>query len=545
MLLRYQHPNFGGNLQLALRNLGLEKDFDRYPLLVKFNWLRPAFHVPIPDSWFANWKNYPFHPATQEQDEAHWADEYDASWRFDEKEIGIDEWFIHPFFRRGSNRSHFLDHAAKPDAERDWSLLHLSEFAKFVPAMDYFYDWQLLRFADIVHGAKRRHPHFWKPGSHDFLVKYARDVSREEFDVHVGNSRWDRWEKAFAWVAHFIAFRDVFEQHALWTLSPQRSSNSPLFDATATTLQNQRRQGAIGLMQWLNVTESDLENALKTSFLELASDWRFLKFDQTADKLPLWRKLQQYVSAAIQWLSLATGKPIYHYLDKFYYPPFYNDIWERLEHVLPYPLWRAAREASAFIRESVKPYESRGISFQSSDEISPARFVELGESVDSLDAYVEAMGRIVDESTHRNNDDPFRLRSRATWYRIMAISADVFLRAAKQKANRQSANGMRGVVDVLGYDGHKWKSQKEVIEKTISSIPGRLESAATGIRKAQSHDELVIAFAIAFYFARNTLTHDFSGDIDFLHADWAGPIFDSVVVFPVWALSQLQLAAKS
>ena len=64
-------------------------------------------------------------------------------------EIGTDEWFVQPALRKGATRSGFFNHAVANHEDFSWEEMHHSEGRNFVPAFDYFYEWQLFRFADV------------------------------------------------------------------------------------------------------------------------------------------------------------------------------------------------------------------------------------------------------------------------------------------------------------------------------------------------------------------------------------------------------------
>ena len=67
-----------------------------------------------------------------------------------------------------------------------------------------------------------------------------------------------------------------------------------------------------------------------------------------------------------------------------------------------------------------------------------------------------------------------------------------------------------------------------------------LESIANGIRNSKTQKELILYFCLAVDRARNSTAHAYGAKHDRLNADWAGPIFDALVLFVPWALTQLQ-----
>lgn len=542
MLLRYQICGTGNPFEDKLREFGLKDAFSNYSLLVKYNWLRPAFHVTVPDEWMQHKIETSTRGTTPDTSQTPWAWYYDAQWWIEANEIGTDaEWFVHPFFRNGSTRVAFFDHSVSTGDDFEWQKKTLPNGLVYVSAFDYFYEWQLLRFADIVNFAKGQHPHFWRPGQYQSLVQHANTVSIERFDREIPLARWERWKQPFRWVSHFIAFRETFDQYANDETRTIPGGNIDQETATRQRVRDERAAGAIGLANWLGIQQSDLETALQSCFLELASDWQgpWNRYDKTAARIPLWRSLQKHTMACAFWLSLLSGRNLTHYLETFSYPRFQNPGWARLEDVLNYPEWKSARAASEFILSSSKPYEARGIDFSVAFPISPTKLIDFGEAADSLDAYVNAMWRFDTESRHTKDDDPFRPRSRASWYRLMAISADTFLRDARQKHFPSLPNGIKGVVEALGCDGGLWESRMKSIEGAHSKNGDRLAESSSAIRSSSTHQDLVIGFALAFYFLRNTLAHDASTDLDLLHAIWAGPVLDSVVVFAPWALFKM------
>ena len=197
MFLRYQHSNYAGDFPSRLEALNLHKYFNRYPLLVKYDWLRPAFHVPVPESWFRSWKSYPVQQARPILPEDHWAHAYNYQLSISEGQIGTEEWFVHPLVRRGSSRLDFFDHAINNHEDFSWEKMHHSDGRNFVPAFDYFYEWQLLRFADVVQRVQGTHQHFWQLGQYAELIQHANEVSISDFDKVVDMPIWSTRAEAF------------------------------------------------------------------------------------------------------------------------------------------------------------------------------------------------------------------------------------------------------------------------------------------------------------------------------------------------------------
>ena len=282
MFLRYQHPNFAGDLQSQLKAFNLDEHFTRYPLLVKFDWLRPTFHVPVPEAWFLNWKNYPEHPANAKEDRSHWAVMNDCRWFIAESDIDTDEWFVHPLVRRGATRLDFFDHATTDHKDFCWQTLRHPRGLEFVPAFDYFYEWQLFRFADVVHWMEGTHPHFWRPGAHQHMVPYANERTEADFDKPPIMPDWSTRAEAFTWLAHFIAFQEAFRWYATGRASEHRRLGIASHHELEKKLIKEKRAGAVQLMAWLGTTPASLEHELRRELLTLAQHWRWRKYHETA-----------------------------------------------------------------------------------------------------------------------------------------------------------------------------------------------------------------------------------------------------------------------
>jgi hypothetical protein len=144
MYLRYQHKNPTCEFAQKLEQFGLPRELlNRYELLVKLNWLRPALHVPIEPAWFRNWRNYPQHPADLVDNSPHWAWAYEIYWFINEQEIGRDEWFLHPYFQSTGEGAEFVKHAQRFPDHANASTIEHEQDIKLVPAYDFFFEWQL------------------------------------------------------------------------------------------------------------------------------------------------------------------------------------------------------------------------------------------------------------------------------------------------------------------------------------------------------------------------------------------------------------------
>ena len=536
MFLCYQHSNYAGDLRSQLSKFNLDKYFKRYPLLVKYDWLRPAFHVPVPEKWFRNWKAYPNHPAELADSTPHWANDHDKGWFISADEIGTDEWFVQPALRKGATRSGFFDHAVANHEDFSWEEMHHSEGRNFVPAFDYFYEWQLFRFADVVHWMRGDHPHFWQPGAHAKLAKYVTEVSPNDFDRAAIAPGWSTRATAFTWLAHFIAYDRAFESYTDRFVAACKDADAASHDALNKKLNNEKKLGAVQLMSWMGITSTMLEAALKDEFLTLAQRWRAREYHQTAETRPLWRALQTQVRAAVSWLCAVNNNDPVDYLDRLRYDHMGQDVWAQLEDVLEYPLWKAARKASPYISQLAHNYSKDHGGFASDFAPSPRELVNLGARIEGFDDYLDALWRLILESEHRDGDDPFRPRSRDSWYRVIAIIGFMMLEDAVGKHKGQFP--MQAVAEKLGGKGDDWAKFKgsersESPEKVLAKI-------ADGIRNATSKEDLILCFCLAVHHARNSTAHPYGAKHDWLKADWAGPIFDALVLFVPWALMELK-----
>jgi hypothetical protein len=536
MFLRYQHSNYAGDFRSRLKAFNLDQYFDCYPLLVKYDWLCPAFHVPVPESSFRNWKDYPLYPAELTDSSPHWAYEFDGRWYISEGEIGTDEWFVHPLLRKGPSRSRFFDHAAVSHADYSWEVMQHSEGRKFVPAFDYFYEWQIFRFADVVHWMRGDHPHFWQPGAHDNFLKRAQETSPKDFDRAAIAPGWSTRATAFTWLAHFIAYDRAFESYTDRFVAAHKDAEAASHDALNKKLNNEKKLGAVQLMSWMGITSTMLEASLKDEFLTLAQRWRAREYHQTAETRPLWRALQTQVRAAVSWLCAVNNNDPIDYLDRLRYDHIGQDVWAQLEDVLEYPLWKAARKVSPYISQLAHNYSKDHGGFASDFAPSPRQLVNLGARVEGFDDYLDALWRLILESEHRDGDDPFRPRSRSSWYRVIAIIGFMMLEDAVGKHERKFP--MKAVAEKLADKGYEWASfykrqRSESPEKTLAKI-------ADGIRNATTKDDLILYFCLAVHYARNSTAHPYGAKHDWLNADWAGPIFDALVLFVPCALMQLK-----
>jgi hypothetical protein len=66
-----------------------------------------------------------------------------------------------------------------------------------------------------------------------------------------------------------------------------------------------------------------------------------------------------------------------------------------------------------------------------------------------------------------------------------------------------------------------------------------LENLAEGIRTADDKNTLILYFTLAIHAARNGQAHAYGRDHQFLSAVWAAPVFDALVFFVPWAVTEL------
>jgi hypothetical protein len=535
MLLRHSIPTYGHNtLGQRIKDFGLNESFVRYPLLVKYNWLRPAFHVPVPEDWMTFYVDSAAVAQWPHELSNHWASRFDSRWLIDAKEIGADEWFVNPLFRRGASRVEFFEHAKAAEESHEWIVQQTRKEFRYIAAFDYFYEWQLFRFADVVDREREMFPHFWLPGSYAELLAHAEQSTVEIFDRLTVAPKWDEWGRTFTKLAYFIEFSETFDHHEAY--SARREAADQFKQLTSA-----RREGAIGLMSWLGYSASELENDVTACILVIANDWRHRYYHENFKTVRLWRALQSQVRHAIAWLTLVNDLPIAHYLDALRYPKFQDRGWSRLEDVLPYPLWKSAVDASRLLNETAARYHSVP-GFQGF-QVTPLQLVELGEKVDGFDAYIDAHGRLIEESTYISDDDPFRRRSRASWYRLIAIVGYNILEETIKQPTYRNANldkkPMCAIAELLSGKGAEWKLFHENQRTQRQSWSQTLSNIAAGIHSSKDTENLVLYFSLAMHYTRNATAHTHGEDEEFLYATWAAPIFDALEFFVPWALIEL------
>lgn len=547
MFIRYQHSNYSGDLTARLEALNLRKHFNDYRLLVKYDWLRPAFHVPIPEECFRIDESIPLQWPPVPSPIPHWADAYDHQMSISESQIGTDEWFVHPLVRRGSSRLDFFDHAISNHEDYSWRKMHHSEGRNFVPAFDYFYEWQLLRFADVVQRMQGAHQHFWQLGQHADLVRHANEVSVSDFDKVADIPIWATRAEAFTWLAHFINYRNAFESYAHEFVAKHKHADVASQPALNAKLLNERKLGATQLMDWLGITSAMLEQALQHQILTLAQDWRGrpCKYDKTAEKLPLWYALQSQVHAAVGWLCLANDDSPTVYLDRLRYDYLGQREWAQLQDVSRNPRWNAARLVASEIVDVAKKYSTGRCNFAGDFSPNPAQLFKLAEEAIAFGSYLDALGNFLDESQHASEDDPYRPRNRTSWYRITAVMAEIALQELMSKKGiAKKGATCRSIARLLSNAEQDWP-KLESGQRTGDTSAETLATIADRVRQSHSSDELILNFSLAVHYARNTTAHQTALDSHFLYADWAGPIFDALVLFVPWALMELQSTNQS
>jgi hypothetical protein len=554
MLLRYQIPSYADTLSRRLKEFDLEKSFVRYPLLVQFDWLRPAFHVPVPDTWMERYLASTVSGEWTDGVSSHWAARFNSSWHIEQDEIGRDEWFVHPLFRRGNTRAEFFEHAKPINTPHDWHRKQLPDGHEYVAAFDYFYEWQLFRFADIVDQERRLFPHFWLPGAHANLLQHAAQSTVDEFDRVANVPRWHAWGEAFTRLAYFVEFDRVFKEYVFYRDIQAQKHSSDRVTQRKQDLAN-ARLGAKQLLSWLGTTVEQLELSVESCFLTLAQDWRHRNYHADQTTQTIWRALQLQVDALLRWLWLVSDREDFHYLQKHSYSFFGEQTWARLEDVVPYAEWKAARSFSKYIAEVAARYPSAKFSSLGNFRPSPSDLLSLRMKQAAFADYLHAIDQFVEDSTHRKDDDPFRKRSRESWYRLVAVLSEILFEVIEEpktdsKTVRKAIRGAKDpaplcvVAERLAGKGTEFNRVKN--QGKGAPHENYLEALANGIRKATDKNTLILYFTLSIHAARNGQAHAYGREHEFLSAEWASPIFDALVYFVPWALIQLdnQIATK-
>lgn len=539
MFLRYQHSNYAGDFRSRLNALNLDQYFNRYPLLVKYDWLRPAFHVPVPAECFHNDSDLPVQWPPSSQPKLHWADAYDGQWFISENDVGTDEWFVHPLLRRGSSRVEFFDRAISNHDDFSWEEIHHSEGRNFVPAFDYFYEWQIFRFADVVNWMRGDHPHFWQPGAYANLAKYVTEVSAIDFDRAAHAPGWSTRAQAFTWLAHFIAYCKSFQRYELFLFGKQTAADSPVNAQLEEERICARKLGATELMSWLGITPQIFEQALRDQILTLAQDWRGREYHDTAAMRPLWRALQEQIRAAVDWLCLVNDDTSVVYLERLRYDYPGQREWVQLEDVYNHPRWKAAQTVSSRIKATAKRYPTKGHDFTRNFSPNPIELINLASKIDAFGSYLDALGRFLEESQFTSGDDPFRARNRTSWYRVMAVMAEiVFKDVVSDRMVGKEKFAYQAIARILANRGKEWWDFVSAQGGIKSEVT--LESVSCRVLESESREDLVLNFSLAAHYARNITVHQSKLDAHFLYAHWADEIFEALVLFVPWALMQLQ-----
>ena len=445
MFLRYQHPGYSGTLNKRLEDFKLDKSFANYRLLIQGGWLKPAFHVPIPTDWFWNDSDYPTQNVNVQRDVPHWADDHDKHFVIAKETINTDEWYLHPLVRKGSSGSRFFDHDSGFDRPEEWVPLVHSPGRSFIPAFDYFYEWQLFQLADRIEAAKARYFHYWQPGDLKHLVASVQAFSAEEFDTCPELFSWHKRETPFTWLAHFVAFRQSFQWYRLGRLHESDAAAGESRTKILAELEKLEMDGAKSLMTWLGITPLILELEFKQCFLVQACEWHRREMHITSSTRPLWQALQAQIFDAVRWLELTTGYTLYDYLDRLRPDYLGYGTWLPLERVIQDPLWKAARKFSDHVAE-----RNDGRMFSEEFVITPLALANLAVSWPSFATYVNAVGRFIEDCEHHPDDDLFRPRNRASWYRIIAVSAEILLKEQLPLEFRGRPVQLRDLESALG-----------------------------------------------------------------------------------------------
>jgi hypothetical protein len=549
MFLRYQHRGSSGQLSSRTKDFGLPHDalLSRYELLVELDWLRPAFHVPIEREWFENWVNFPQYPATLRANNSSWEWYFDIQWFITENDFADAEWFLHPYVQSKGAGAEFISRSVKSPTSIDVTAFDHSRGFKVVPAYDYFFEWQLFRLTELVSDARGEAWHPWLPGSYEDFVEHAKSITQATFNRPADLPRWEKRGEAFTWLAHYIAFERAFERYESSKTRSTEFQASTNKDESLEQLYTLRRDGAVALANWLHIDATNLETALKDEFLTLAQNWRWRKWHKTDQFVQLWRALQAQIQSAVDWLCLLTGKSRVDYLNQFRYTHLSQDVWAQLEDVLPFSQWKFASELSRYITEIGKRHPVAKFGSLGEFSLDPHTLVSIGGEVDAFDDYIESIGRFIDENTYRfERDDPFRVRGRSYWYRLIAVLSEVVLLSALERlpnyndVRSHTVQGkklpLQGVVaEYLCNQGIVFDSQR-----LAEGYQERdLMQLAEKIRHAQTKDELTLYFCLAANAARNGQAHGRTRDFGWLDADWAGPVFEALVYFVPWAINEL------
>ena len=540
MFLSYQPSTRRGSLGTRLNQLKLDREFTNYETYVNFGWLKPTFCVCVPTDVRASSgpnSSEIFDGTSKAPD---WADYWDAQWWIQREEIGSEEWFVHPYVRKGATRLEFFDHAVavNESTTRD-KLIHSGEDEPVTVACHYYFEWQLFQFADRINDARSGRLEYWRPGSFPHMLADAAQSKDSDFDVPPRLDRWTERELPFTWLAHFVDFTASFGAYASGERQSVASSSQSIVTSTNQRLSIEKKLGAEELMRWLKITPGEFEQQLKACFLTLAQEWRGNEIRSTRRTRPLWNALQSQIYLAVQWLCLTTSKPVSYFLDKYRYSHFGQDVWIPLDEVLEYPLWKAAKAVSRSVRECVERRTRLGLGFALGFAPSPLELIHLGEGFDEFDTYLDALGRFFDESTHSPDDDPFRPRSRTAWYRVIALSAEILLKKEAERVRSGAGGALRHVAELLGVKSATWNRFK-LAHDGFSTDIDKLKFAATEIQNARTSDDGRDAFAFALYVVRNSTAHDSSMDNDWLYAPHSGPLFDALVLFVPWAAFELR-----
>jgi hypothetical protein len=538
MLLRHQIPSYADTLAKRAKEFGLEDPTSKYPLLVQYDWLRPTFHVPVPEEWMSIYVSSVYESSQNEELNRHWAARFESKWFLDQDEISQDEWFVNPLFRKGSTRAEFFENAKPINDPHNWHRKHLADGRVYVAAFDYFFEWQLFRYADVVHYEKMPHPHIWQLGDYQWLKRHANEgVTEADFDRKAALPRWDAWSKPFTWLAYFIEFDRAFREY-VFRRDLQPNDHSSDRETRRRKDFDHAKLGAKQLLLWLGVSVAELESSMQSCFLTLAQEWRWRNYDTDKSKRALWRALQLQVDALLRWLWLAGDHEDSYYLQKHSYTFFGQQTWAQLEDVVPYADWKAARSFSKDIGEVSRRYPDT--KFPSIGGFSPsaAYLLSLSAKHPAFADYLHAMHRFVEDSTYRNEDDPFRKRNRDSWYRVIAVLSEILFEVIeKQKTDadaiKKSIGGAKKIAPLcvvaerlaaMGTQFNKVKSRGQ-------GVPHEkyLEILADGVRKAHNKETLILYFTLAIHAARNGQAHAYGRDHQFLSADWAAPVFDALV----------------
>ena len=295
--------NGKGSFVDRLKELGLGDDvFRDYPitLLVDWGWLKPQFRIVFPKQLFdaPEQQRYawpPKYPQAENLFEQVWLKE----WRF-ETEQENPLWFVHPVFRPG-NAAHTLfaqnDVAAGlPDRPPSFKC---DDGTSMSPYIDYFYPWQayalidVIKAADVFSQSKRLLDTPDAQKRAQSLLNLSRQISWGPEKTLTATQGWAGWDESMTWLSHYSALCGNIKFHRARRLDQTESAwhneQSPLI-----------RRGAISLANFLEISASQIEHAIKNQLLVLAQNWEYASQQNCRWIRPAWGAMQVDLYLAVE-----------------------------------------------------------------------------------------------------------------------------------------------------------------------------------------------------------------------------------------------------